>query len=261
VPRTEREVLVDRIGSVAVVTLNAPSRRNVLSAAMVDELRGAYDEIEDARDLNCVVITGAGSAFCAGAELSTLEGGSSGDVDKVRDVYGGFLRVLNSPLPTIGAINGPAVGAGYNLALACEVRLASTRARFDSRFAALSIIPGGGHTWLLTRAVGAQQSTLASLFGEAWDAQAALDRGLVSTVCEPADLMPTALELASRLNEQSLDYVTTFLRLLRSARSGASHADLLAAEGDAQEWSLRQPAFLDALSALRSQIAARHTSP
>ena len=99
-----------------------------------------------------VVLTGAGKAFCAGAELSVLRAAADGDFDSVRPVYEGFLRVLRSPLPTIAAVNGPAVGAGFNLALACDVRLAGRHAIFDTRFTQLRLHPGGGHTWLLARA-------------------------------------------------------------------------------------------------------------
>jgi len=115
----------------------------------------------------------AGTTFCAGAELATLEQAAEGDFSLIRGVYGGFLRILNSPLVTIGAINGAAVGAGFNLALACDVRVAAETARFVCRFAELRIFPGGGHGWLLSRAVGHQQATLALLLGQTWNADQA----------------------------------------------------------------------------------------
>lgn len=193
----ETEVETARHGSTAVVTLNAPGRRNVLSVSMVDAVRDAYTELEANASVCCVVLTGAGSAFCAGAEMATLERAAEGDFELVRHVYEGFLRVLRSPLPTIAAVNGPAVGAGFNLALVCDLRLAGSSAGFDSRFAALHLHPGGGHTWLLTRAVGPQQAALARLFGEVWNAQMAEARGLVVQVCPQDELVPTAVELAN----------------------------------------------------------------
>jgi enoyl-CoA hydratase len=248
-------VLIERHGPVTVVTLNLPAERNVLSGAVVTALSQAYDEIEQDDDACCVVLTGAGSAFCAGAHLSTLEHAADGDFESVRGVYDGFLRVLSSPLPTIGAINGPAVGAGFNLALACDVRLASVRARFDTRFAALHLHPGGGHTWLLARAVGSQQAFLGCLFGQVWSAQDALDRGLVASVHAEEELLAAAIELGSRLAGQSGEYIRRLTASLREASGGATHAEMLEREAAAQEWSLGQPEFLAGVQRIRAKIA------
>ncbi len=253
---TEPLVLLAEQESVAIVTLNAPGRRNVLSAELVSALGRAFDELE-ASGARCAVLTGAGSAFCAGAELNTLEQAAGGDFGPVRDVYDGFLRVLASPVPTIAAVNGPALGAGFNLALACDVRLAAPTARFDTRFAALNLHPGGGHTWLLNRSVGPQQAMLACLFGQVWNADAALERGLVAAVHPVDDLMPAAVELGGRLRAQSPEYVRTLTATLRQAASGARYEDVLASEIAAQRWSLSEPAFLRGLEAIRAQIARR----
>jgi enoyl-CoA hydratase len=252
----EPEVLLDRDGAVATITLNAPRRRNVLSVPMVAALQEAVEQAENHPDVRALVLTGTGSAFCAGAELDTLEQGAAGNFDRVKSVYDGFLRVLHSPLPTIAAVNGPAVGAGFNLALACDVRLAAPTARFDTRFAALRIHPGGGHTWLLTRAVGAQHAMLASLFGEVWTAEQARERGLVAAVHPAEDLVATATALGNRLAVQSRDYVARSAATLRLAADGtSSHEDVLKAETAAQQWSLTQPEFLEGLAAIRAGIA------
>ena len=181
----ESLVAVSVVGSVGIVELADPDRRNILTAAMVRGIADAFNQLEASDDVTCVVVTGRGRAFCAGAERSTLERAAKGGFASVMEVYDGFLRVLHSPLPTIAAVNGPAVGAGFNLVLACDVRLASTAARFDTRFSTLRLHPGGGHTWLLEKAVGHQQATLATLFGQVWDADRALATGLVASVCEP----------------------------------------------------------------------------
>ena len=167
-------VTLDQRGGVAVVTLNDPARRNAFSGPLVHALAAAMDRAERDEATRCVVVTGAGSAFCAGAEVATLRGAANGEWDDVETVYQGFLRVRDCPLPTIAAVNGPAVGAGFNLALACDVRLAGPGALFDTRFTTLRLHPGGGHAWMLARAVGQQQATLACLFGETWDARAAV---------------------------------------------------------------------------------------
>src|SRR5690606_10735426 len=123
-----------------------------------------------------VVLTGSGSAFCAGADLTQL--GEAREEGLLR-IYEGFLRVARSPLPTVAAVNGPAVGAGMNLALACDLRVAGTSARFDTRFVDLGIHPGGGHTWMLRRLVGPQTAAAMLLFGERLDGPAAEAAGLV----------------------------------------------------------------------------------
>ena len=209
-------VQLDQRGGVAVVTLNDPARRNVFSGPLVHALAAAMDRAERDEATRCVVVTGAGSAFCAGAEVATLRGAANGEWDDVETVYQGFLRVRDCPLPTIAAVNGPAVGAGFNLALACDVRLAGPGALFDTRFTALRLHPGGGHAWMLARAVGQQQATLACLFGETWDAQAAVRAGLAAAVVETG-LLDTAVALGQRLAHQEKVYVERLVATLRCA--------------------------------------------
>lgn len=246
-------------GPTAVLSLNDPDRRNVLSTGMVRAIGAAVDTAEANEHVRCLVVTGAGRAFCAGAELSTLEQSAAGDFDSVREVYDGFLRVLHSPLATIAAVNGAAVGAGFNLALACDVRIAASTAAFDTRFAALQLHPGGGHTWLLSRAVGHQQAMLACLFGQRWDAAQARDAGLVSSVTTPEDLVPAAVALGQALEGQDAAFTRRFTATLRSVAGPVDHAWALDLETEAQQWSVTQPAFVANVRALQAQIAARRT--
>jgi enoyl-CoA hydratase len=249
--------LVERHGGTAVLTLNAPQRRNVLSAELVAAVGRAVDDIEADPESRCIVVTGAGPAFCAGAELSTLEKAADGDFAGVRVVYDGFLRILRSPLVTIAAVNGSAVGAGLNLALACDLRLAGEHALFDSRFAKLRIHPGGGNLWMLTRAVGAQRATLATVFGERWDAQAALAAGLVAAVYPAEELVPAAIALGRRLDGQEPAYVKRLIQTVRESVSTLGHADALAAETAAQEWSTTRPAFRAGVGEMHAQVQRR----
>jgi enoyl-CoA hydratase len=249
--------LVERHGGTAVLTLNAPQRRNVLSAELVAAVGRAVDDIEADPESRCIVVTGAGPAFCAGAELSTLEKAADGDFAGVRVVYDGFLRILRSPLVTIAAVNGSAVGAGLNLALACDLRLAGEHALFDSRFAKLRIHPGGGNLWMLTRAVGAQRATLATVFGERWDAQAALVAGLVAAVYPAEELVPAAIALGRRLDGQEPAYVKRLIQTVRESVSTLGHADALAAETAAQEWSTTRPAFRAGVAEMHAQVQRR----
>jgi len=250
-------VTVGRRGPVGVLTLADPDRRNVLSAQMVRDVGDALDDLESDPAIRALVVTGSGSTFCAGAELATLEQAAVGDFGLIREVYGGFLRVLNSPLLTIGAINGPAVGAGFNLALACDVRIALDKARFICRFAELRIFPGGGHTWLLSRAVGHQMATMALLLGQTWDAQEARRIGLVADVVDEQRLLDTAAALAAGLGDMESEYVRRLVGSLREAPLLPDHGSALEMEAAHQEWSTRRPAFLRGLADIKASIGQR----
>ncbi|MDB4946909.1 MAG: Enoyl-CoA hydratase [Labilithrix sp.] len=252
---SEPLVLQERHGGAALLTLNQGARRNVLSAALVDALGAAYDALEADDSVHAVVLTGAGPAFCAGAELSVLRAAADGKFDDVRKVYEGFLRVLRSPLPTIAAVNGPAVGAGFNLTLACDVRLASRAAVFDTRFQKLRLHPGGGHAWLLARAVGPQHAMLATAFGQVWDAERAREVGLVASVHDPAELVPAALAIAQRMDGQESVFTRRLVDTMRRALGTPTHVEALAQETEAQLWSTTRPAFLEGLAAIERQVA------
>jgi enoyl-CoA hydratase len=185
-------VLVHIEDRVALITVNDPDRRNAVTADMSAALRAAVDGAEANPDVHAVVVTGAGKAFCAGADLTAL---GEATEDGLRVIYDGFLAVANCALPTIAAVNGPAVGAGLNLALAADVRIAGPGALFDARFQKLGIHPGGGATWMLQRAVGPQVARAALLFGMRFDADAAVRHGLALSVAD--DAVAAARELAA----------------------------------------------------------------
>ena len=144
-------------------------------------LRAAVDAAEANPDVHAVIVTGAGKAFCAGADLTALGAATE---DGLRVIYDGFLAVAECTLPTIAAVNGPAVGAGLNLALAADVRIAGPGALFDPRFQKLGIHPGGGATWMLQRAVGPQVARASLLFGMRFDAERAVRHGLALEVAD-----------------------------------------------------------------------------
>ncbi|BBY82877.1 enoyl-CoA hydratase [Mycolicibacterium pulveris] len=185
-------VLVHIEDRVAVVTVNDPDRRNAVTFDMSAQLRAAVDAAEANLDVHALIVTGAGKAFCAGADLSAL---GEATEDGLLKIYDGFLAVANCALPTIAAVNGAAVGAGLNLALAADVRIAGPAALFDPRFQKLGIHPGGGATWMLQRAVGPQAARAALLFGMRFDAEAAVRHGLALTVAD--DPVASARELAA----------------------------------------------------------------
>ena len=185
-------VLVQVDDHVALITVNDPDRRNAVTFESSAALRAAVDAAEANPDVHALIITGAGKAFCAGADLTAL--GSATD-EGLRRIYDGFLAIANCTLPTIAAVNGAAVGAGMNLALAADVRIAGPAALFDPRFQKLGIHPGGGATWMLQRAIGPQVARAALLFGMRLDAEAAVRHGLALSIAD--DPVAAARELAA----------------------------------------------------------------
>jgi enoyl-CoA hydratase len=196
------------------------------------------------------VITGAPPAFCAGADRGALAAaGRSGSEADLRGIYAGFLAVANAALPTVAAVNGPAVGAGLNLALACDLRLVGPGAVFDARFLQLGIHPGGGMTWLAQRAVGWQTAAALALFGEPLDAADAVRTGLahrlIDTDGDPRSpaaheaVVAAAVDLARRTADAPRGLVIATKAALRATATMPNHADAVAYETAPQLTSLR----------------------
>jgi enoyl-CoA hydratase len=238
---------------VATVTLNDPKRRNALDIALCDDIASAFDDLEARDDVGAAIVTGAPPAFCAGADLSQL---ASPSPDALQAIYQGFLRVGRSPLPTVAAVNGPAVGAGMNLALVCDLRLAGASARFESRFLQLGVHPGGGHTWLLSRAVGTAAANAMVMFGESLSAADAERHGLVWRAVADEELVPRARELAARVASLPRALVDRATGTLQAMATVTAHDEAVTRELEPQLWSFRQPAFQERLRALRARIAA-----
>jgi enoyl-CoA hydratase len=239
---------------VAVVTLDAPARRNALSLGLVDEIEAAFDAIESDPDVGAVVVTGAPPAFCAGADLSHL---GSSQREGLSRVYEGFLRVGRSALPTIAAVNGAAVGAGVNLALVCDVILAGESARFDTRFLDLGLHPGGGHTWMLQRRVGSQAAAAMLLFGRVLDGRQAERVGLAWSCPRDDELLPQAREMAATAARAPRELVERVKQTMRDVAQLSDHPAAVERELDPQVWSINQPAFREKLAALRQRISTR----
>lgn len=236
---------------VAVVTLDDPTRRNALTLPLVAELVAAFDSLETDSGTRAAVVTGAPPAFCAGADLRDLGGSRQ---EGLRAIYEGFLRIARSPLPTVAAVNGPAVGAGMNLALCCDVRMAGRSARFDTRFLQLGIHPGGGHTWMLHRAVGPQAAAAMVLFGEVLDGQAAADRGLAWRCVDDDALLAEARQLAAQAASAPPELARRAKGTLRAVAALDSHDDAVDLELTTQVWSMEQPFFAERLAALRAKV-------
>lgn len=246
---------MERRDAVAVVTVSDPQRRNALTLELSEQLAAAIAAAEADRDVHAVVIAGEPPAFCAGADLSAL--GEAAE-EGLRAIYAGFLAVAHCSLPTVAAVGGAAVGAGLNLALAADVRIAGPRARFDARFLKLGLHPGGGMTWMLQRAVGPQQATAMTLFGEILDADSAHSAGLVHRVVlgDQDDLVSAAVELASGAAAAPRDLLVTTKRTMDHTRTLDSHAEAVDVEIAPQVVSLRSQEFTDRLAAMKARIAA-----
>lgn len=237
---------------VAVLTLDDPERRNALNLSLNAELIAAMEALESDEGVGAVVVTGAGSAFCAGADLTQL---GASRRDGLLAIYEGFLRVANSPLPTVAAVNGAAVGAGMNLALACDVRLAGTSARFDTRFLDLGIHPGGGHTWMFRNIAGTQATMAAVLFGQVLDGPEAERVGLAYRCLADDELVDGAVAFAARAARAPSELARRIKRTIQDMEEVPTHAGAVDRELSDQVWSMDQPAFAEKLAAMQARIS------
>lgn len=244
-------VLVHVEDRVATLTVNDPERRNAVTADISAALRAAVDEAEADPGVHALIVTGAGKAFCAGADLSAL---GEATEDGLMAIYDGFLAVANCALPTIAAVNGAAVGAGLNLALAADVRIAGPAALFDPRFQKLGIHPGGGATWMLHRAVGPQVARASLLFGMRFDADAAVRHGLALERAD--DPVAAARDLAAGPAGAPREVVLATKASMRAtANPGVVDSDqhriAVDTELGPQATSILSPAFADRLAAAK----------
>lgn len=248
-------IRTDRRGPVAVITLDDPAKRNALNLDMNAELISTIADCEADESVAAMVITGESPAFCAGADLSQL---GASRREGLEAIYEGFLAVARCSLPTIAAVNGPAVGAGMNLALACDLRIAAESARFDTRFLTLGIHPGGGHTWMMTRATDIQTTMATVVFGERLDSHEALRTGLVWRVVADDELADTAVEVAGNAARGGRELAVRAKATIRSTAGEQNHADAIAEELDVQLWSMEQPEFAELLAAMQRRISGKH---
>ena len=236
-----------------MLTLDEPERRNALTAGLVKEIVAAVGEIEGDDGVGALVVTGAPPAFCSGADVGSLgamSGGGGDDADESRDsalpsIYEGFLSVYRCTLPTVAAVNGSAVGAGLNLALACDVRVASPEARFDCRFAQIGLHPGGGHTQLLTDAVGPQAAAAMVLAVHSPDGERAAEIGLAWRCVDSGELLGEATRLAARAADLPRELARRVKASLRETPRLDSLDHAVALELERQRWSLEQGFFAE----------------
>lgn len=239
---------------IATLTLDNPQERNSMNAEMVRDIVTSMDAAESDPNVRVVIVTGAAPAFCAGANLGNL---AEATRESLLGIYEGFLRVARSPLPTIAAVNGAAVGAGMNLALGCDVRVAGKSARFDSRFLQLGLHPGGGNTWMQLRIAGLQTTMATVAFGEVLDGEAALRAGLVWKCVDDDALIATARELATKAAQAPKELLVSMKQTILGIGEVSTHAEAVEFELGPQVWSTRQPWFRERLAALQAKISKR----
>jgi 2-(1,2-epoxy-1,2-dihydrophenyl)acetyl-CoA isomerase len=223
----KQPLLYEQKEHVVVLTLNDPATRNALTGEEVfSAFEQSVERINGDLSVRAVVLTGEGSAFCSGGNLRDMrdrKGMFAGPPQDIEKQYERGIQRIPRALfrletPTIAAVNGPAFGAGCDLACMCDMRIASERAVFAVNFVKVGIVPGDGGAWLLPRAVGFSRAAEMAFTGEPVDAHTALQIGLVSKVVPHDRLMPEAMSLASRIAANPPHALRWTKRLLREAQ-------------------------------------------
>jgi enoyl-CoA hydratase/carnithine racemase len=226
---TFETLLVDVSDGIATVTLNRPDRLNAFQATMREDLLKAIDFTDANDDVHAVIFTGAGKAFCAGADLSSggFEAGrveTEGEPHLTRDGAGIVtLRLFESKKPTIAAVNGVAIGFGASVTLAADVRIASTKARYGFLFAKRGIVPDGAASWFLPRIVGISTALRWAFTGALVSGEELVTSGLVKELVEPDELLPAARALAGAMTDGSAPVSIAVTRQLMWRMLGAEH--------------------------------------
>src|SRR3954452_4539603 len=247
------EVLFEVTDGVAVVTLNAPQRRNALTPVMATELIATFDEVDARDDVGALVVRGVGRSFCAGGDVQTLtdagrDRAAPAGAPAAPDAYAGmgaiydsFYRLGQVTAPTIAAVRGSAVGAGMNLLLAADLRIVARDVRLLAGFFRRGMHPGGGHMVLLSRLIGRQSAAAMGLFGAELDGEAAVRLGLAWETLDDDAAEHRALELAARVaTDPALARLTVANFRKETGPPGVSWEIATQFERPAQMWSMRR---------------------
>lgn len=250
---TESGLLVDvRVDDgVGLLRLNDPAHRNALSKRLSDDLANAVTTALE-QGARALVLSAAPPVFCAGGSLQGLQRRDT----PLTATYAGMERLAAAPVPTIAAVGGPAVGAGVNLPLACDIVVATPAARFDPRFLDVGIHPGGGHLWRLAERIGAQGAAAMVLCGDVLTGEEAERRGLAWRCVPQAELDATALKLARKAAARSPELVRRTKQSLRESLE-VPVAEAAALELAAQEWSVGRPEFAETVQRVLHDLQTR----
>ena len=234
---------------VATIVLDDPAHRNALGYDLASALAAAVHDAEQA-GAGAIVLTATPPIFCAGGSIDDLLAPKV----PLRETYVGFQALAAAAVPTIAAVNGPAIGAGVNLPLACDVVVCTPEARFDPRFLDVGIAPGGGHLWRLSRRIGTQGAAALVLCGDDLDGREAEQHGLAWRCVEPHELLPTARRLAGGAVARPRELLRRTKELLRTSVGLPSADEAFEAELALQDWSMQQAEFTERVEAIRARM-------
>jgi enoyl-CoA hydratase len=241
---------VERQDRVAIVTLDHPSDRNALSLGMTRALVEVVGTLASDVAIGAMVVAAAGPVFSSGGSVDDLFAPKA----PLSEMYAGVVAVAECGLPTVAAVNGPSLGAGMNLAMACDLMVCSPLARFETRFPQIGLHPGGGHLWQLRQRMGRQGAAALALFGEALSGEEAGRRGLAWRCVSENDLLATAVACASRAASLDRPLVERVRATLDDSAAVHRASDAVSLELPAQQWSMGRPEFTAALERLRTRL-------
>jgi len=255
------ELVSESDGLIHRLTLNLPARRNALTPGLARGLAQGIEQIEEGGEARVILLSGAGGHFCAGLDLHWLR--SLGATPSVTDLQHGLsdfqsaiIAIVRCPIPVLAVVQGTAAGFGFDLALACDMRLAGASATFTSAFARIGLVPDGGSTFTLPRLVGVGRAMRMLMTGETLDAREALSIGMVEEVTEDSALDSAVRRTVNALLECSGSSVRSIKRLTRAPEIGALE-QALSTEGAAQLQALQSPEFRSRLEAFAARLASR----
>jgi len=255
-------LLVDRLeNGVVVLTLNDPDRRNAMTTKLTAAWDATLKDLAQDGDLRAVVVTGAGSAFCSGGDLSWIAGDAPENITpmklraKMYPFYRSWLQIRDLPVPSIAAVNGPTVGAGLCLALACDLRYAAPAARFSAPFTTLGMHPGMAATWLLPEVVGMARTREMLYAGRVVSSSEAVQWGLASAVAD--DVLTHAIDVASAVAAAAP--IATRLTKAALAHPYRPIAEALEWEAAAQPITMASNDLLEGMSAVKERRPPRFT--